>query len=136
MPDSGRPFFQSAFSMLDRASPAGVDFANPDRAPLLFIAGEADRAMPPAIVRRMFRAHQASPARTDFRSIPGRTHWLIAQDGWEEVAQACVDWIESLDRSDRQQVESPRSSLREGEGRSMRAAGELAGRPTVKAVPK
>ena len=42
--------------------------------------------MPPAIVRRMFRAHQASPARTDFRSFPGRTHWLIAQDGWEEVA--------------------------------------------------
>ena len=25
----GPPFFQSAFSMLDRASPAGVDFANP-----------------------------------------------------------------------------------------------------------
>ena len=107
VPDSGRPFFEGAFSMLDRASPARVDFANPDRAPLLLIAGEADRAMPPAIVRRMYRAHQASPARTDFRSVPGRTHWLIAQDGWEEVAQACDDWIRSLDgreapcRSDR-----------------------------------
>jgi hypothetical protein len=52
--------------------------------------------MPPAIVRRMFRAHQASPARTDFRSFPGRTHWLIGQDGWHEIAQACLDWIESL----------------------------------------
>ena len=82
--------------MFDRASPTRVDFANPARAPLLFISGEADRAMPPAIVRRMFRAHRASPARTDFRSFPGRTHWLIAQDGWEEVAQACVDWIASL----------------------------------------
>jgi pimeloyl-ACP methyl ester carboxylesterase len=136
VPDSGRPFFQSAFSMLDRASPASVDFANPHRAPLLFIAGEADRAMPSAIVRRMYRAHQASPVRTDFRSIPGRTHWLIAQDGWEEVAQTCGDWIESLDRNDQQQVESPRSSLREGEGRSMRASGELAARPTVKAATK
>jgi pimeloyl-ACP methyl ester carboxylesterase len=97
VPDSGRPFFQSAFSMLDRASPASVDFANPERAPLLFIAGEADRAMPSAIVRRTYRAHQASPVRTDFRSIPGRTHWLIAQDGWEEVAQTCGDWIESLE---------------------------------------
>ena len=56
---------------------------------------EADRAMP-AIVRRMYRAHRASPARTDFRSFPGRTHWLIAQDGWQEVAQACIDWIGSL----------------------------------------
>jgi dipeptidyl aminopeptidase/acylaminoacyl peptidase len=96
VPDSGRPFFEAGFSFLDRSSPAAVDFANPDRAPLLFIAGEADRAMPPTIVRRMYRAHQTSPARTDLRSFPGRTHWLIAQDGWEEIAQACLDWIGSL----------------------------------------
>jgi pimeloyl-ACP methyl ester carboxylesterase len=96
VPDSGRPFFQSGFAMLDRSSPTRVDFANPDRAPLLFVSGDADRAMPPAVVRRMFRAHQASPVRTDFCSFPGRTHWLIGQDGWEEIAQACIDWIESL----------------------------------------
>jgi pimeloyl-ACP methyl ester carboxylesterase len=102
VPDSGRPFFEAGYSFLDRASPTRVDFANPDRAPLLFISGDADRAMTPAVVRRMFRAHQASPARTDFRSFPGRTHWLIAQDGWEEVAQSCFDWIGSL-----RAVESP-----------------------------
>jgi pimeloyl-ACP methyl ester carboxylesterase len=100
VPDSGRPFFEAGFSFLDRASPARVDFANSDRAPLLFISGEADRAMPPAIVRRMYRAHQASPSRTDFRSFPGRTHWLIAHDGWEEVAQACIDWVASLGATD------------------------------------
>jgi pimeloyl-ACP methyl ester carboxylesterase len=96
VPDSGRPFFQSAFSRFDPASPARVDFANPDRAPLLLIAGEADRAMTPAIVRRTLRAYRASPARTELRTFPGRTHWLIAQDGWEEVAQGCLDWIGSL----------------------------------------
>src|SRR5262245_59758650 len=96
VPDTGRPFFQGAFPMLDRSSPTRVDFANPDRAPLLLIAGEADRAMPPALIYRMYRAHCASPAQTDLRSFPGRTHWLIAQDGWEEVAQACLDWIELL----------------------------------------
>lgn len=108
VPDSGRPFFQAAFSMFDRGSPARVNFANPDRAPLLLIAGEADRAMPPAIVRRQYRAHQASPARTDFRSIAGRTHWLIAQDGWEEVARACIDWIGSLRSMDPSSVTSPK----------------------------
>jgi len=96
VPDSGRPFFEAGYSFLDRGSPTRLDFANPGRAPLLFISGEADRAMPPAIVRRMFRAHQVSPARTEFRSFPGRTHWLIAQDGWQEIAQACIDWIGSL----------------------------------------
>ena len=96
VPDSGRPFFQGAFVAFNPASPARVDFANPDRAPLLFIAGEADRAMPAVVVRRTFRAYRASPARTELRTFPGQTHWLIAQDGWEEVAQSCLDWIGSL----------------------------------------
>ena len=96
IPDSGRPFFEAGYSFLSPRSTARLDFANPDRAPLLFIAGDSDRAMAPGTVRRMYRAHQASPARTDFRSFPGRTHWIIAQDGWEEVAQACIDWIGSL----------------------------------------
>ncbi len=97
IPDSGRPFFESALSFLARRSPDQVDFAKPDRAPLLLIAGEADRAMTPTIVRRTHRAYQASPARTDLRTFPGRTHWLIAQDGWQEVAGSCVEWIESLE---------------------------------------
>jgi pimeloyl-ACP methyl ester carboxylesterase len=96
VPDSGRPFFEAGYSFLVRRSPAEVNFAKPDRAPLLFISGDADRAMPPAIVRRMYRAHRASPARTDFRSFPKRTHWLIAQPGWQEVAEACVDWSRSV----------------------------------------
>jgi pimeloyl-ACP methyl ester carboxylesterase len=96
VPDSGRPFFEAGFSMFDRRSPAQVDFANPQRAPLLFIAGEADRAMPIRVVRGQYRAHRASPARTDFHAFPGRTHWLIAQNGWQEVAQGCVDWVMSL----------------------------------------
>jgi pimeloyl-ACP methyl ester carboxylesterase len=108
IPDSGRPFFESAFSMFDRRSPVRVDYSNPQRGPLLFIAGMADRAMPIAIVRRQVRAHRASPARTDFRAFAGRTHWLIAQDGWDEVAQGCLDWIESLRASE------SRSSVREG----------------------
>jgi pimeloyl-ACP methyl ester carboxylesterase len=96
VPDSGRLFFQGGLSALDRSSPARVNFANPDRAPLLLISGDADRPIPPAVVRRMLRAHQASPARTDFRSFPGRTHWLILEDGWDEVAGVCLDWITSL----------------------------------------
>ncbi len=96
VPDSGRPFFEAGLAMFDRSSPLQVDFANPARAPLLLIGGAADRAMTPSIVRRNYRAYRASPARTDLRIFPGRTHWLIGQEGWEEVAQACIDWIESV----------------------------------------
>jgi len=97
IPDSGRPFFEAGLAMLPWNDTTRVDFANPDRSPLLFVSGEADRAIPPAVVRRQYRAHLASPAQTDFRSFPGRTHWLIAQPGWEDVAQGCIDWIATLD---------------------------------------
>jgi pimeloyl-ACP methyl ester carboxylesterase len=96
VPDSGRPFFEAGYSMLDPNSPARVDFANPDRAPLLFISGEADRPIPPRVVRRMYEKHLASPARTDLLSFPGRTHWIIAQPGREEVAEACIAWFDTL----------------------------------------
>lgn len=96
IPDSGRPFFEVGFSFLARHSVATVNFANPTRAPLLLIAGLADRAMPPGVARRTLRAYSASPARTELKTFPGRTHWIIAQPGWEQVAQACVDWITSL----------------------------------------
>lgn len=33
-------------------------------------------------------------------------HWLIAQDGWEEVAQGCIDWLTKRPRS------SPAQDLR------------------------
>lgn len=97
IPDSGRPFFEVGYSFLDPHSPATVDFANPARAPLLLIAGLADRAIPPGVARRTLKAYRASPARTELRTFPGRTHWIIAQPGWEEVAQACIDWIETTE---------------------------------------
>jgi hypothetical protein len=31
-----------------------------------------------------------------FKQFPGRGHWIIAQDGWEEVARLISDWIVSL----------------------------------------
>jgi pimeloyl-ACP methyl ester carboxylesterase len=96
IPDSGRPFFEVGFSFLDPHSPARVDFSNAKRGPLLLVAGLADRAMPPGVARRTWRAYRSSPAQTELKTFPGRTHWIIAQPGWEEVAQACIEWIESL----------------------------------------
>jgi hypothetical protein len=58
----------------------------------------------------MADAYGASPARTDLRFFAGRTHWLIAQDGWEEVAQACIDWIGSLHPMEPHAMTSPKES--------------------------
>jgi pimeloyl-ACP methyl ester carboxylesterase len=95
-PETGRIFFQGAMAMFDRRSPTRVSFSNGARAPLLLLAGGQDRIVPAVINRRNFKAYARSTARTDFREFPGRTHWIIAQDGWEEVAEHIAAWLESL----------------------------------------
>jgi pimeloyl-ACP methyl ester carboxylesterase len=95
-PETGRIFFQGAIAAVDRKSPMRLDFANGTRAPLLLIAGEKDRIVPAVVNRRNFGAYAKSAARTDFREFPGRTHWIIAQDGWPEVAAFAADWLDVL----------------------------------------
>jgi len=87
VPAPGRIYFQAALGIGN-----GVHFANPRRAPMLLIAAEQDRTCTPDMVRAMWRKHGKSPARTDMRSFPRRSHWLIAEPGWEEVAGATLAW--------------------------------------------
>jgi pimeloyl-ACP methyl ester carboxylesterase len=96
VPESGRIFFESALALFTPRSPLRIDFARTARAPLLLIAGGRDHVVPAVINRRNFRAYRRSPARTDFREFPGRVHWIIAQDGWEEVAGFAADWLEGV----------------------------------------
>jgi len=60
--------------------------------PLLFVAGERDRFMPPSINRANARRYRGASAPTDFRVYPGRTHHILDQTGWEEVADDVLAW--------------------------------------------
>jgi pimeloyl-ACP methyl ester carboxylesterase len=94
--ETGRIFFQSAMAMVSPRSPTRVDFRNGTRAPLLIIAGGADRIVPPVINRRNYKAYGRCPAKTDFREFAGRNHWIIAQEGWEEVAEHIAGWLHEI----------------------------------------
>ncbi|MGY0020643.1 alpha/beta hydrolase [Streptomyces sp. YJ-C3] len=69
-----------------------VDFHNPDRAPLLFIAGGRDHIMPPAVNKSNARHYKAPGTVTDYHEFPERSHWTCAEPGWEEVADRALDW--------------------------------------------
>jgi pimeloyl-ACP methyl ester carboxylesterase len=90
LPTPGRPYFQAAFAPFHRATQ--VDFRRADRAPLLITAGERDRTAPAAMNRANHRAYRRSPAITDFHEFPRRSHWIIAEPGWEEVAEYALQW--------------------------------------------
>ena len=69
-----------------------VDFRNEDRAPLLFIAGSYDNLMPPSVNESNVKHYRYSKSITDYKEFPGRSHYTVGQDGWEEVADYALEW--------------------------------------------
>lgn len=65
------------------------------RPPLLMIAGELDHIIPASLNRSNYGKYASSPSITDFREFPGRCHYIIGQQGWEEVADYALDWIKN-----------------------------------------
>jgi alpha-beta hydrolase superfamily lysophospholipase len=94
IPETGRIFFQAALG----TTAVRVDFTNATRKPLLMIAGERDHVVAAGLNRSNFRKYARSKARTDFKEFPGRCHWIIAQTGWEEVADHAATWLEEVTR--------------------------------------
>jgi pimeloyl-ACP methyl ester carboxylesterase len=71
-----------------------VNFRNEDRAPLLFIAGGEDNLMPPAVNQSNAKHYRHTNSVTDYKEFPGRSHYTVGQDGWEEVADYALEWAE------------------------------------------
>lgn len=92
IPASGRSIFQAALSNVTPNSLATINFANSSRAPLLLIGGEKDVIMPAALNRKNFKKYRASSAVTEYKEFPGRSHYIIAEQGWEDIAQYALDW--------------------------------------------
>ena len=69
-----------------------VNFRNEDRAPLLFIAGGEDNLMPPAVNESNVKHYRHTKSITDYKEFPGRSHFTVGQDGWEEVADYALEW--------------------------------------------
>jgi pimeloyl-ACP methyl ester carboxylesterase len=71
---------------------ARVDFKKP-HAPLLLIAGSADHIIPASLNKSNYARYEKSPSVTDYKEFPGRTHFTIGQNGWEDVAGYVLAWL-------------------------------------------
>jgi pimeloyl-ACP methyl ester carboxylesterase len=71
-----------------------VNYSNEERAPLLLIAGGEDHLQPAAVSESNFKHYRHSNATTDYREFPGRSHYTVGQNGWEEVADYALEWAE------------------------------------------
>ncbi|NVO31836.1 alpha/beta hydrolase [Hymenobacter lapidiphilus] len=74
---------------------ARVDFRRP-HAPLLFLAGGADRIMPAALNRANHRRYRHAASVTDYHELPGRCHAMLGQATWRADAGWVRDWLMAL----------------------------------------
>jgi pimeloyl-ACP methyl ester carboxylesterase len=72
---------------------AKVDFKKP-HPPLLLIAGSADNIIPASLNKSNHAQYRSSiPSVTDYKEFAGRTHFIVGQRGWEEVADYVLGWL-------------------------------------------
>jgi pimeloyl-ACP methyl ester carboxylesterase len=93
IPAANSILWDAALALLNPNGASKVNYANSNRAPLLFIAGGNDHIVPPAINKSNVRKYvKKSSAVTDYREFPNRTHHTVGQKGWEEVADFAIQW--------------------------------------------
>ncbi|CZR61142.1 uncharacterized protein PAC_11038 [Phialocephala subalpina] len=85
IPAAGHILFQGVLGLLNKKGKGSVDFGKKDRAPLLLVAGTTDHVVPRGVVEAE-KKHYVGPAVMEYKVFEGRTHGIVNQAGWEEVA--------------------------------------------------
>jgi len=93
VPVPGRILFQGGFANVTPHAATIYNFADDDRAPLLFISGASDDILPPAMQRENYEKNvKHSTAITAYKLFPGRDHYTCGEEGWEVIADLALDW--------------------------------------------
>jgi pimeloyl-ACP methyl ester carboxylesterase len=93
VPASGRILWNSVLANFQPGpQDIWVDYANPRRAPLLFLSGSHDHIMPPAVQRANAAKYEGPGTVTEHDVYAGRAHLMTSQDGWEEIADRALEW--------------------------------------------
>jgi pimeloyl-ACP methyl ester carboxylesterase len=92
VPGPGRALFQAALANFTPHAATSVDYRNQERAPLLLLSGELDHIAPPAVTRANAALQRQSAAVTAYKEFAGRSHFILGQPGWEEVADFALAW--------------------------------------------
>ena len=98
IPGPGRPMFEASVANLSPWAAARINYRNRHRAPLLLIAGGEDLLVPPVLNRINHKLYKHSDATTDYKEFPYRSHFMIAQRGWQEVAEYILAWTYAATR--------------------------------------
>ncbi|KAE8334725.1 Alpha/Beta hydrolase protein [Aspergillus arachidicola] len=94
IPSVARVLWQGALGGLSKSGPAHVEFDKSTRAPLLLISGTNDHVVTQSTVEKEFAMYDKGPTVVELKVFEGRTHGIINQEGWEEVADFALEFCE------------------------------------------
>jgi non-heme chloroperoxidase len=94
VPGSGETVFQAAAANLNPWTEAKVDTKNPDRGPLLIIAGERDHTAPWAVANASYKLEKRNHGVTEIVEMKDRGHSLTIDHGWAEVADTALAFVQ------------------------------------------
>ena len=92
-PTPAKVLFQGGFAAVTPHAATTFNFADDDRAPLLFISGGSDHILPPVVQRHNYEKNaKHSTAIAAHKVFSGRDHYTCGEAGWEAVADFALDW--------------------------------------------
>jgi non-heme chloroperoxidase len=93
VPAPGAPLFQAASANLNPWTEAKVNVKNPDRGPVLVVAGDKDHTVPPVLSEAAFKREEKNEGVTEITSVD-RGHALTIDNGWTEVADTALSFVQ------------------------------------------
>jgi pimeloyl-ACP methyl ester carboxylesterase len=92
--ESGRAGCEIGYWFLYPNRPSQVEAAKVTCRTLI-IAGRQDRIVPVSVTRQIRDKYQAV---ADYKEFDNHAHWVVAEPGWEEIAEYVFNWRESVKR--------------------------------------
>jgi pimeloyl-ACP methyl ester carboxylesterase len=96
IPGPARVVFQAAAANFALHSQAKVNTGNETRGPLLLTSGKRDHTVPDVTTRSTLKQYRDSTAVTELKQFEGRGHSLTIDNGWRDVADAALEWLEPI----------------------------------------
>ncbi len=90
--ESGRAASEIGFWYFDAKKANRVDEKKLS-CPVLVIAGSLDKITPASVVRKVARKYGTLAT---YKEFPNHAHWVVAEPGWQEVAEYAADWLGKL----------------------------------------
>ena len=94
VPGPGQTLFQAATANLNPGTQAKVDARNPARGPMLIVSADGDHTVPWAIAHASYKKQRHNEGVTEITKMTGRGHSLTIDNGWREVADVALHFLQ------------------------------------------